>query len=236
MTVSNDYPRWCEILRSTAVQHGRSQPEIAAAAGIGLGKIKRIWNNHEVPSADDMLQLCEVLDLPKVRMLAELGKVESEAGREAYIDQLEELASRTQYSAGMVQVEQLHGAAVIAARIVARGGYRVTIAPLIQGTGRFRRHYDDLVAIQPLPGQDPDDLRQGSSAWSRLQRASVCRPPIFDRSSGFRGSSRSGGGPGCRQNRSPAASASLEATGAARPTLRAGSRTPSPWTAVISAS
>lgn len=116
--------------------------------------------NSEGTTADEMLRLCEVLDLPKVRMLAELGKVDQESDREAYIDQLEELASRVTYAAGLVEVKQLHGAAVIAARIAATGKHRVTVAPLIQGTGRYRRHYSDLVATQPLPGQTVDDLQE----------------------------------------------------------------------------
>lgn len=171
----NQYPRWCNMLREAAAARGMTQARVADATShrvynpakqqeeiekIGLGKIKRIWTGHEVPTADEMLRLCEVLDLPKVRMLAELGKVDQESDREAYIDQLEELASRVTYAAGLVEVEQLHGAAVIAARVAASGRYRVTIAPLIQGTGRYRRHYSDLVAVQPLPDQTADQLQE----------------------------------------------------------------------------
>jgi transcriptional regulator with XRE-family HTH domain len=173
MTNSNNYPRWCDILRETAKRQGRTTPEVATAAGIGVGKLKKIWTNHDgmVPSADEMLRLCEVLDLPKTRMLAELGMIESESDREAYIEQLEELASRTTYSAGTVEIEQQHGAAFVAARIAAAGRYRVTIAPLVQGTGRFQRHYDDLLAVQPLPGQQSDDLSKELEALVRPELA-----------------------------------------------------------------
>lgn len=170
----DQYPRWCHILRDAAMARGMTQARVADATArrdynaatyhevekIGLGKIKRIWTGREEPTADEMLRLCEVLDLPKVRMLAELGKVEQESDREAYIDHLEELAARVTYAAGLVEVEQVHGAGIIAAKVVATGKYRVTIAPLIQGTGRFRRHYSDLVAVQPLPGQAVAGLRK----------------------------------------------------------------------------
>lgn len=171
----HQYPRWCRMLREAAAARGMTQARVATATArrvynaakhreeldkIGLGKIKRIWTGHEVPTADEMLRLCEVLDLPKVRMLAELDKIDQESDREAYIDQLEELASRVTYTAGLIEVEQLHGAAVIAAQIAATGMHKVTVTPLLQGTGRYRRHYCDLVAVQPLPGQPADDLRK----------------------------------------------------------------------------
>lgn len=101
------------VHNSTKQQNTKQQKE---GKKIGLGKIKRIWNAHEKPTADEMLRLCEALGLPKVRMLAELGMVAPESDREAYIDQLEEIASRITYTAGRVKVEQPHAAAVIAAR------------------------------------------------------------------------------------------------------------------------
>jgi hypothetical protein len=183
MTDSDEeLPEWCRVLRDTAKRQKMTYPQIAARAGLGLGKVQRIMNSsevssvdgkkkREVPSADEMIKICRALDLSEVRMLIMLGHLRPVWERQEYNEELEELASGMSLTAGSIDLDQKHGAGFIAAKIVATGKFRVTIAPLMVGKGRFCRHVNDLIAVQPLPGCAADGLKDRLQELVRVEMA-----------------------------------------------------------------
>ena len=172
MTISNkELPEWCQVLRDAADRQKITHRAIATITGLGLGKVQRIMNNHQAPSADDLIKLCPVLDLSTARMLTMLGYLDQVWERQEYNEHLEELASGMSHTAGSIELDQQHGAAFIAAKIVASGSHRVTVAPLMTGTGRFRRHVNDLIAVQPLAGREADGLRDHLEELVRVEMA-----------------------------------------------------------------
>jgi hypothetical protein len=108
---------------------------------------------------EELLTLSEVLGISPLRALDAAGRVPGISRLVDYIDQLEELAGRTEYVAARLAFGPPNGASVIAGAAAASGRYRATMEPLWQGTGRYRRHYCDLVALEPMKAASQQTIR-----------------------------------------------------------------------------
>lgn len=150
---------WCRILRDRKVELGISLAALAKQAKVPERTLDRTMNGQRKPDAVEIVGLAQALQLPVLRLLAAVDVIPEMTRLLDYMDQLEDMASRTVISARLVSVDQVYGASVIASKVVASGRYKATIWPLWQGTGRHRRHYADLVAFESTEGGSPVDLR-----------------------------------------------------------------------------
>lgn len=163
---------WCRIIRTRKEELGRamSLTRLSKLSKVRERTLDRTMNGERVPDAAEIAGIAKALDLPVLRLLAAVDVVPEMTRLLDYVDQLEEIVNRTEVNAGLTGVQQPSGASIIASRVVASGRYRATIWPLWQGTGRYRRHYSDMIAFDPLDGAASDDLRP---ELKRLMRAEL---------------------------------------------------------------
>lgn len=148
---------WCEALREAKDSQRLSYDHLARETRYNRGKLVEIITGRRRPSIEELLRVASVLRLSQVRMLDIAGHLPGLSNLLAYVDRLEDLASRTNEAGARPLFTGVQGAAAIVDRVAATGEYKVSIHALWQGTGVHRIHYADMVVVDSLD----DHLHEG---------------------------------------------------------------------------
>jgi transcriptional regulator with XRE-family HTH domain len=146
--------RFAALLEATLEERSWTKQDLAARIPVSRGAIYN-WLHGDVPSADMCFNIAHALDVNPLRILEACNYAPGVSGLLDLIDQLQAhqeqlLAIRTRVNTDRSQ----SGLGLVIDEFARSGSFSFQVAPWWRGTGESRRHYADLVVVEP-PDGDP---------------------------------------------------------------------------------